>query len=365
MNTKISSVLIIGLGLIGGSLAKRFKEKQFTVFAVDPDEFSLEKAKAEKVIDKGETALSAELCKADAILVCTPVSALKETFFTLSTLVSPDTLIFDCASVNGLPCTLAEEAHLSRFVSLHPMAGSEQGGFSGAKAHLFENAYLVITPSKSSDPYAVDVARFLCQKLGSIPLILDAETHDRYAAVISHLPHVVSASLVHLMERSCNDETLSSLAAGSFRDLTRISSSPPNLWRDISLANKKELDLLLKSLEQELSHFRELLANQAEEDVLSFFASAKAGRDKIEARPFGTLNQLSTITVDVIDTIGILAEITRLLGDAAISISNIGISNSREHEGGVLTLAFADRYTSEKATKLLSKSGHTVHSPEK
>ena len=353
------SALIIGLGLIGGSLAKGLAAAGITAKAVDRDPSSIAAALADGVICAGGTSPTRVLCDVDCVLVCTPVGALASVFRMIHPLLPDRASVFDCASVNALPCRLAAEEGLARFASLHPMAGSEKGGYAAARAHLFENAYIVTTPCALSDAETLARAAALTRMLRGIPVSLDAETHDRYAGVISHLPHIAAASLVNLMDASADSSgTLAALAAGGFRDITRISSSSPALWSEISLANRAQLLPLLARYTEELERFRIALEDGDRPALEALFSSAKHRRDSMENRPFGVLGRTFGITLDIQDTVGALAKITRLLGDAGINICNIGIINSRESEGGVLKIALSDAESRRRACALLAEAGY-------
>ncbi|NLD45883.1 MAG: prephenate dehydrogenase [Clostridiaceae bacterium] len=361
----VKKIAIVGLGLIGGSLARAFKERlgSIIITAVDPNEDNLNPALSEGYIDNGYLCLDASVYDSDIIFICTPIKITLDYLKMLSGKVKPECIVTDVAStkseivsyINSLdnpPC----------FVGGHPMAGTENTGFRAGFAHLFENAYYILTPAKSTTQSSLKLMKELVEGIGAIPVTLNYQEHDMITATISHTPHVVAAALVNLVRESdTEDGIMQYLAAGGFKDITRIASSNPQMWENIILSNREKLNSTLDRLIRSLEKFREYIDNYDSSSIYNYFEAAKKYRDNFSCNRRGLILPINEIVVDVIDKPGIIGEIATLLGSNEINIKNIYVSNNREFEQGCLRITLSDHESVANAFDLLSKKGYKVY----
>ena len=242
------------------------------------------------------------------------------------------------------------------------MAGSEKSGYANSKAMLLENAYYVLTPTdKVSEEKTKAYAEFV-QSLKALPILLDDRTHDYVTGTISHLPHVIAASLVGLVrDTDTEDELMKSLAAGGFKDLTRIASSSPTMWQHICVKNKDNLTRILDSYIASLKTARERIASGDEQWIYQLFDSSRNYRNSISDTSSGPIKKAFAVYCDIIDEAGGIAAIATILASGGINIKNIGIVHNREFEEGVLRIEFYEEAAQEKAAELLQKFRYIVY----
>ena len=355
----------IGLGLIGGSIARAIRENLplSRIIAYDINEEALSLAKKEGVADIITAEIGPAFSECDYIFLCAPVQKNDSNLMKVKAYLSPDCLLTDVGSVKGDIHRMVKKAGLEAcFIGGHPMAGSERVGFVNSKAMLLQNAYYILTPTDSVPVGKVEEYRELVTTLGAIPLVLDYEQHDYATAAISHLPHVVSASLVNLVKDSDNEDGLMRMiAAGGFKDITRISSSSAAMWQQICLTNTDNISILLKRYIDSLSKVYEELKARKGDELYEFFDSARVYRDSFINASSGPIKRSYAITIDIADEPGALAAIATILALNAISIKNIGIVHNREYEGGVLRIEFYEEASIEKAKNILSTKGYTIY----
>ena len=239
-----------------------------------------------------------------------------------------------------------------------------------------ENAYYIITPTALTPKEEISEFRDFVLSLGAIPLILDYKIHDYSTAAISHLPHMIAYSLVTLVNQIDDDkETMKTIAAGGFKDITRIASSSPVMWQNICASNREPLLSLMDQYLALLTQLREYIDSSNEQALLSFFQQAKDYRDSITLPSVKSPTVYYECFVDLVDETGGISAVSRrlahhpiwyccfagLLAQYHISIKNIGIVNNREFEEGVLQLAFPDKQTLTRAKRLLTDNGYMVH----
>jgi len=362
MNKKIT---IIGLGLIGGSLARALHEKLglCSITAVDTNKEALDMALGQGIIENGILVPDSSVYSSDIIFICTPVNQTLEYIAELAPRTKNTCIITDVGSTKEEIIRQVESMpHPPCFIGGHPMTGAEKSGFANSYAHLFENAYYVLTPCASTTPGSLETLSGLIEGIGAIPIVMSAEEHDLAAAGISHLPHVIAAALVNLVkELDQGKGRMQALAAGGFRDITRIASSNPVIWESIVLSNKKHLLMLVEQFREKLESFSENLKNDDSEEIYKFFADAGRFRDAISDQMQGLIQPLYKLTVDVQDRPGIIGEITTMLGRNNINIKNINVANSREFEQGCLIITFSDRSNANIAFDLLIDAGYKVY----
>lgn len=364
-NMKLSKVGFIGLGLIGGSIAKSIKKlyPSATLIALTSGEETLKLAHADGIIDN-DTFLPLEtFSDCDLLFLCSPVTMNLSYLRQLAPILSPACLLTDVGSVKGDIAKAAEMAGISgQFIGGHPMAGSENFGYENASESLLENAYYILTPGEGINPRLLDHFYALVESMGAVPLVMTPEKHDFAAAAISHLPHVIAASLVNLIrEKDDAQNILQTIAAGGFRDITRIASSSPVMWQNICLTNRKQILSLIDMYQNQLSSFRKKLEATEENSLLEEFRSAKEYRDNLPLHKSGILPSVYEFYCDLLDEAGGIAAIAAILAANQLSIKNIGIIHNREYQDGVLHIEMYDQASLENAIALLQRNHYTIH----
>lgn len=362
--TKNLSIGFIGLGLIGGSIAKSirriFPDSEILGFDVDQNALSL--AVEEQTLTKTVTAIEA-MADCDYIFLCAPVHYNIAYLPILKRIIKDSCILTDVGSVKS---DIYKAIHDNRledyFIGGHPMVGSERSGYEAANDRLIENAYYFITPSETVDQEKVTNFRTFIEDLGAIPIVYSPERHDEITAYISHIPHVIASSLVNLVA-SKEDENgmLKQLAAGGFKDITRIASSNPVVWEHILLSNPEHVTAGLKSFIQELESMVTAIEAEDARSIYSFFDSAKDYRNSIPEHATGVIRMNYEVYVDIPDEANALAKAISHIGEANISLKNIGITHNREDNEGVLRLSFYDNESAVKAAVILKDNGYQVY----
>lgn len=246
MNWRIDTLLIVGLGLIGGSLAAALRDKGFArrITAFNRSRASLDYALDAGLIDAAPQSLEAAVADADLIVVGVPTLTVARVFEVIRDHARPDVLITDVASVKGSVVAAAAVVFGSvppRLVPGHPIAGAEKSGVEAAQAGLFERHRVILTPLPDTDDTALSSVDAMWRLTGAEVVRMDVAAHDRILAMTSHLPHVLAFALVDSLARQSASEDIFRFAAGGFRDFTRIASSDVVMWRDIAIANRSAL----------------------------------------------------------------------------------------------------------------------------
>ncbi|MEK9870991.1 MAG: prephenate dehydrogenase/arogenate dehydrogenase family protein [Gammaproteobacteria bacterium] len=277
--TEFGSVAIVGLGLIGGSIAAGLKQRGLaTVSAWDKDPASLEAGLQASVID---TALNsaAAAAEADVLILCVPVQSVAEV---LTEIPTSDQLITDVGSVKAALIASVREARgevPGNFVPGHPIAGSEKHGVTAANPDLFEQHRVLLTPLAETEPAAVQTVRLLWQALGAEVTEMSPQHHDAVLAQTSHLPHLAAYALVDVLCQGGDSLEVFQYAAGGFRDFSRIAASDPTMWRDVFLTNQEPVLATLDQYIAELVALRDLVAAGDGDQLKAIFERAKAARD--------------------------------------------------------------------------------------
>lgn len=360
----VKSVSIIGLGLIGGSLAKAFRQQysHLDIYAVDNNTDSLELAKQEGVINDGFLQCSEPVFNSDIIFICTPIRRTVEILSELNGKVKPDCILTDVSSTKGEVTRYIDGLENPPvFIGGHPMAGTEKSGYANSFAHMFENAYYVLTPTVASTSHAVEILKSMLSGIGAIATVVSADQHDTVTGCISHVPHIIASALVTLAKDSENGEGLvKQLAAGGFKDITRIASSNPSMWEDIILSNGGKVIDLLNQYKAIVDGVIDDIRNTNPPGIYDFFNNAKQFRDGFSTNQVGLIPKNFELILDVPDQPGIIGKIATLLGCSGINIKNINVSNSRELEQGCLRITLSDQANTDKAYAILLTSGYKV-----
>ena len=319
---------VVGTGLIGGSIGMALRHDGWHVAGSDRDE-----SRAARALELGALDVVGVDPDASVTFVATPVRAVAEA--ARSALARSGGLVTDVGSVKS---SIVEAVGDPRFVGGHPMAGSEQEGVEGASADLFEGAVWVLTPTAvTSDTAYADVAAIV-RSLGAEVVGLPPDRHDALVAVVSHVPHLTAATLMRLAdERSEDHRALLRLAAGGFRDMTRIAAGHPGIWPDICSENRAAIVESLDHLVTALTEMREVVAAGQRDELLAVLEQARAARVNLPAR-ISRPEDLCEVRVPVPDRPGVLAEVTTLASELGVDIADLEIAHSSEGDRGVLIL---------------------------
>lgn len=361
----IKKIGFVGLGLIGGSIARAIRQyyPDYEIIAFDKNKETLALATQESVIDVACTSIDDNFFHCNYMFLCAPVSYNTAYLKQLKKYVNQDCILTDVGSVKTSIhkeiIALDMEEH---FIGGHPMAGSEKSGFVNSKAMLIENAYYILTPTAKVAKEKVDAYSTFVESLKALPVVLDYEEHDYITGAISHLPHIIASALVKFVkDNDGKDELMKHLAAGGFKDITRIASSSPTMWQHICLKNK---DNIVKILDEYIALLEEAKASVAsgnEHDIYDFFETSKNYRNSIPGESSGPIKRMFAVYCDIIDEAGGIATIATILAANNINLKNIGIIHNREFEEGVLRIEFYDEASSKKAAELLQKYRYIVY----
>jgi prephenate dehydrogenase len=349
----VKTITIYSVGLLGGSIGLALKESGYKGIIIGlSSPSSIDTALSLGCIDEGYSydRLGEVIKRTDLIFLCSPIMVILDTLKILAKLDLPKNLISTAKNI------LPEHVH---FIGGHPMAGSEKSGPSASDPYLFQNAIYVLSPALGK-PTETDsqFAHFLEQYLGCRYIFLDPEVHDTIAATVSHIPHMLAVALVNLAQ-SMNEKIPGTveLAAGGFRDLTRIASSPYKMWHDIFATNKKTIEPLLDQCIDMLSAMKRDLKKNNLSDA---FTNASETRLKIPLHNKGFITPLHEILVIVKDQPGVIASISNKLAEKNVNIKDIEILKLREGEGGTLRLAFESFEIAKSAIGILNEIGFSA-----
>ncbi len=358
MKPLFRKVGIFGIGLLGGSVALGLRERFLAeeIHAYDPDPAALEDALALQVVDRVHTSLSGWVDELELGVLAAPVGVLVSEGQKLAHYSNPHTIWTDVGSVKG-PVVGALTGVLPNFVGSHPMAGSEKAGVEAAHAGLLQNAVWVITPTPATPAPALATLRALVQNLGAYPLEIAPELHDRLVARISHLPYLLAVGLNRLVNRDPHQDLLMFLAAGGFRDLTRVASGSPRMSRDMVVANKEALRDAIEDLQSVMLQLENLL--EAPDELLEVAQEAKRTRDSLPIVKRSLLPVMNELVVQVPDKPGQIAAVSTALGNAGVNIKNFEVLAIRD-EGGAIRMGFATPEEREQARQILHDIGYKV-----
>ena len=353
----------IGLGLIGGSIAKalRLALPKCTIIAYDMDSTALALAK-EDVADEVYNSVDNAFGACDIIFLCTPVDFNAEYLKQIRNIKKDTCIITDVGSVKKTIHDTVNELQLNDcFIGGHPMAGSEHSGYMASRASLLENAYYILTPGASVSYTNVEKMQTLIKSIGAIPIVMTQEKHDKVTAAISHLPHMAAYALVNLIAASDDeDETMKMIAAGGFKDITRIASSSAVMWQQICGENKEELISFMDAYIDSLTSLRNEIAGENASYLLEYFKDAKDYRDSFDEVISGPIKRSYRVAVSIPDEAGIIAKISGMFAKDGINLKNMGIVHNREFEEGVLRIEFYDEASLTRAVSILRNENYMI-----
>jgi prephenate dehydrogenase len=355
----IQRVAVIGTGLVGTSIALAARRAGAEVVGWDVDAGVLAAAAGGGGL-KAAVSASDAVADADLVVVATPIGAVPAAVVA-ALAHAPDAIVTDAASVKTRVIEdvrdVAPVADLARFVPGHPMGGSERSGPEHASASVVDGIVWVLAPAPDTDPSAVASLSLWVEAIGARPVVMGPERHDRLVAVVSHLPQVASTTLMGTAaDREGGEADALLLAAGGFRDLTRLAASRPSLWSEILVANREEVATAIDRFIERLGSLRDRIAAGDEAGVGSTFEAAKQARLGLAAKPTVRAG-VAVWQVEIPDEPGALARITAVLGEGAVNIEDLQIVHSPEGGRGTVHLTVAAD-TARSTADVLSRAGY-------
>ena len=285
MSQSIGRLAVIGVGLIGGSLARALRAagKVDEIVGCGRGKANLEEAVALGVIDRYSHDVAETVRDADVVFLAVPLGAMHAAFAAMRETLPEHAVITDGGSAKGsvvADCREAAPELLGRFVPGHPIAGTENNGVAASFAELYQNRRVILTPLEENDASQVARVRKMWEACGAEVTAMPVEHHDEVLAATSHLPHMLAFGLVDMLARMKENDEIFRYAAGGFRDFTRIASSNPVMWRDICIANREALSPMLAAYAEEMTALADSIAAADADQLLAIFERAKAARDR-------------------------------------------------------------------------------------
>lgn len=360
MPNKIKHISIIGLGLIGGSIAKALKKSEynFEITAFDKEEI-LNKSLEEKVIDIKSKSFQDSL-EADVIFLCLPVELSLNYIKGFAPLLKENQIITDVAGVKGIfEKEWQKKNSRGIYIGGHPMTGKEIGGYENSDPLLFENSVYILSDSEKDNPLFKNFVKII-EALGSRITLLNPFVHDKVVANVSHLPQLLSVSLVNNSARKENGINFSDFAAGGFRDMTRIAASDFSIWEKVIEFNKEEILNAIKELKNELGTIESFVQRNEFDSLAEKFESSRIKRDEIPKDTKGFLTQLHDLFVFVRDEPGVISKISTALFNNNINIKDIELLKIREGTGGTFRLSFDSEQDAKRAGKIIRQEGFEI-----
>jgi len=362
----IKNISIIGLGLIGGSLAMALNnlEKGFKLTGFDVETEAMQMAKYRKIVDSIADDYNEAVKDADLVIIATPVGKITEVVESIKGSLKQGAIITDVGSAKK---NIVEKVNKllpdnTFFIGGHPMAGSENEGVLSAKPDLFRNAFYVLTPTDSTKTEHLLALHNLFTAIGARVISISPGEHDENVALISHLPHVLSTNLIELVDdRQKELKNLLRLCAGGFRDMTRIAASNTKMWLDISLENRKELVKSIELYVEYLNRFKEGLLDNDSDFILEHYKKAQKARINLPKYVEKDISRLYELSIGITDKSGVLSDITLAVSSRGINIEDISIFHSTEFSGGgILKLFVQGEEESELARKAVEEAGYEI-----
>ena len=350
-------ILIVGTGLIGGSIGLGLRKAGGTVVVgTDASAPNAEAALAAGALDEVAADVETGAADADVIVVATPVGEILPTIDRIATTAKLGVVVTDVGSTKATIVAEAERllGEGRSFVGGHPMAGTEGEGVDSARGDLFDGALWILSPTDATSSEAYREVNSLVAKLGAQVLALEPSEHDRLVAFVSHLPYAIATSLMTLAA-SEGDPRLFRAAAGSFRDVTRTAGSNPRVWRDIFTTNR---DAVLRELDQfsaSLAALRAAVAEQRWDDFDELVRAAREARRRFPVKGERAPVDPVTIAIGIPDRAGVLAEVTTAVGSSGINIEDLWVDHTPA--GGVLKILVDGHATAARAADVLGSRG--------
>jgi prephenate dehydrogenase len=353
----------IGLGLIGGSIAKSIRRNfpKIELLGFDVDKTALDLALKDGTLTKTVSSIES-MANCDYIFLCAPVHYNIGYLPILKDTMKDSCILTDVGSVKSDIYDAIHENDLDRyFIGGHPMVGSERSGYEAANELLIENAYYFITPSSTVSQDKIANYRNFLEALGALPIVYSPERHDEITAYISHIPHVIASALVNLVAANEDEQgMLKRLAAGGFKDITRIASSSPVVWEHILLSNPDNMVTGLHAFIKELEDMVNYIETKDSQHIYSF-DNARKYRNSVPERTIGIIRPNHEVYVDIPDEPGALAAVINNISNKGINLRNVGITHNREDTEGVLKICFYNNEDAVAAADILRSLQYNVY----
>lgn len=354
-------ISILGLGLIGGSIAKALKLSggNFIISAFDKKEEVIKKALKEKVIDHNLSSIN-EAANSDLIFICMPADNSLKVFEKLIPKLSGKNIISDVCGVKSIFESKWNEFNSdAHYIGGHPMAGKESGGYENSDPHLFENSVYIIS-SLAQNCTRINEFLEIISILRAKPLFLHPSLHDKVVARVSHLPQLLAVALIHTVGDNNEEIDFLDYAAGGFRDLTRIASSPFTSWKSILRFNRPEIINAIEILYNNLNNVEDYLECGDLESLDKLFKDAHSKREKISKDSKGFLNPLHDIFLQLEDKPGTLNKALKLLVKNSINLKDIELQKFIKNYGGIFKLSFETKQDAKKVRMILQEAGYKL-----
>lgn len=355
---------ILGTGLIGGSLGLALRGEGVVerVIGYDRDTDMLSRALEYEVVDETAVSLGELAGTCDLIFIAVPVRAIPDVLEELAPALPNGTTLSDVGSVKEHVVEAAGEILPAgcHFIGGHPLAGSEQRGVEFADPHLFQDAYYVLTPSAECDTEAYSRLHALITSLGARVIAMDPRLHDRAVSVISHLPHIMAMALMNLALDRAEEYPLLRLAAGGFRDMTRIAASDAGLWLDILIENREAVEESLEGCISAMRRIGEFIEKGREEELVRWMDNASTGRQSLAPVLRDSLEGYYSVVLAVDDRPGVISDVTLTVGEMGINIADLELVHPLESGQGILRLSINGQDEAQQATEALRNKGYRV-----
>lgn len=367
MDQQFESVAVVGLGVIGASFAGAYRKAYPDAYILGVDTAReainelLDRGWISEGLEPADEALAEKLCACDLIVLATPVAAINDYFQLLADCDYRGVLTDTCSTKNQVVETaLTILPHPDSYIPGHPMAGSEKSGVFGARADLFENAHWVLCPDENTLPDAFAALHEVLTSIGARVVSLTREGHDEAVAIISHVPHFVASSLVELAVRHAGDqEALFRLAAGGFKDSTRIAAGSPELWTGIAFENPQAIMQGLQEMQGILSQYATALEEADRQAFTTLLDRASQARQALPAKWIPATEDLLEVRIPMTDRTGIIAEVTTIASQVGCNIQSIEIDHITSSSAD-LVLILTDEGDIGKLSTQLIKAGFSI-----
>lgn len=355
-------IAVLGVGLIGGSIGLAARQRsEAVVVGFDPDPANAQRAVELGALDAAAGSVAEAVEGAQAVFCAAPVRALSELVREALAASGEDCVTTDVGSTKReLVDRLAGQPGSGRFIGGHPLAGAETAGVEYASANLFEGARWYLTPNESSDSVLYDRLQRTVAGFGARPQAIDADSHDRLMATVSHLPHVIANVLVSQAAATSTEESEGLPEVGpSFRDTTRVAGANPAIWTDIFDSNREAVAAEIDAAAERLRRASELIRAGDRGAVASWHREARESR-RLLLDATGSEGPLNEIRVGIENRPGTVAEIALALGRARVNIEDMALYPATEMTNGAVTFWVSGESEAERAAQLVRELGHTA-----
>jgi prephenate dehydrogenase len=358
-------VALLGTGLIGGSIGLALRELPDVeqIVGYDVDVTAREAAVRRGAATKSAESPAAAVSEADVVFVAAPVGVIPTLVAEAASGLKPGAVVTDVGSTKSRVVIEVMKSLPDgvTFIGGHPMAGTEEEGIEAADASILAACWWILTPTADVEATAYRTLHGLLSRMGARVMALDAAKHDDLMAVISHLPHLTATTLMNLAaERGEEHAGLLSLAAGGFRDVTRVAASNPDIWLDICAENSESIAVVLREFAGRLLQLSDLVEGGNRSDLRERFLSAREARRNLPGKQVD--GELVELLIPVPDRPAVLAEVTTTIGDLGVNIEDLQITHSEEGGRGTLRLLIMGREGAERVRQALSTRGYDVRS---